>query len=448
MKTALSILASLLILGIGIGGFAIFGVKPEIPREEDAGSAEGVLVETATVRQWDQPLVIDVDGEAFSRRVVTVGAEVAGQIVEKSELCRSGTRVEAGEELFRIDDVDFRLEVERLTAEVLKAKEELKGVEIDIDNTRELILLANEDWELQKRRLSRVESAFNRKATTSTELDSALMQELVARNALKTLTNQQRRLNQQLKTQEAALKLISVQLKLAEADLIRCQVNAPVSGTIVDDIIEQGAYIKLGDPLVHISDSSVIEVRSSLHSDELKWIWQQLNDEGIEVDPDSRVRIPPLSCEVVYDFEGDQFVWDGVLSRFEGTGVDRDTRTLPCRVVVSEPTKSRLVDSQGGRHIVRPPSLLSGMYVTVRIPVRSSTPLLELPAAAVRPGGQLWVVRDGKLEIMTAVIARSREDYILLRGSETGLVDGDRVVISPLAAVQNGMAVREQESDK
>ena len=437
-----------MILGIGIGGLAKFGVKPEVPREDDGDSASGVLVQTVEVSEWDEPLVIDVDGEAFSWRVVTVGAEVAGQVVSKSEICRSGTAIDVGEELFRIDDVNFRLEVDRLKAEQAKAEEELKAVEIDIDNTLGLIQLANEDWALQKKHLARIQAAINRNATTPAELDAALKQELVARNSLKGLTNQQRKLAQQLKTQQAALKLISVQLERAETDLKRCRVTAPVKGTVVDDIIEQGAYIKIGEPLVHISDSNQIEIKCSLHSDELKWIWEQLNAEGTNADPDSRVQIPPVKCEVVFDFEGDDFIWDGVLSRFEGTGVDRDTRTLPCRVLVSEPRKSRLADSRGGRHIVRPPSLLSGMYVSVRIPVRSPGPLLKLPVEAVRPGGQVWVVRDGKLQIMTAVIARTQKAFALLRGSETGLMNGDRVVVSPLAAVHDGMAVREEESGK
>ena len=38
---------------------------------------------------------------------------------------------------------------------------------------------------------------------------------------------------------------------------------------------EEGDYIKPGDPLVHVSDSSRMEIKCSLKSEELAWVWQQ-----------------------------------------------------------------------------------------------------------------------------------------------------------------------------
>lgn len=443
MRIVVSIIVSVLILGIGIGSLVKFGKKPDIPQKEAANSDTAVPVETAAVVNWNQPLLIDIDGEASTWRVITVGAQVAGQIVWKSDVARNGTLVKAGTELFRIDDVNLTLEVDRLLAEQRKAQAELNAIDIDLKNIADLIALAKEDWQLQKKHLTRIQTAFQRNATTETEVDTTLRQELAARNTLQGLTNQQRTQTQEKVTRQAALDLITAQLKQAQTDLKRCTVVCPIDGTIVDDIVEQGDYIMVGDPLVHISDSSRMEIKCSLHADELKWIWQQKNQSDNADSGLSDLQIPQVPCEVLFEFEGHQYIWDGMLSRYEGTGMDRETRTMPCRVLVANPRHSRVADSAGGTPTVRPPVLLSGMYVDVRIPVQSPAQLLRLPSEAVRPGGQVWTVRDGKLQIMTADVARTEDRYALIRQDTTGLTVGDRVIVSPLASVSKGMDVND-----
>ena len=151
--------------------------------------------------------------------------------------------------------------------------------------------------------------------------------------------------------------------------------------------------------------------------------------------------MPQVACEVAYDLDAVEAVWDGVLSRYEGTGMDRDTRTFPCRVLVEQPRNVRLSDSAGGRPIATPPTLLSGMFVTVRIPVTSPVPLLRVPVEAIRPGGQLWVVDDDTLRVRNVSVAETVGDWAVVRAGDSALRAGDRVVISPLASVTDGMTV-------
>lgn len=120
--------------------------------------------------------------------------------------------------------------------------------------------------------------------------------------------------------------------------------------------------------------------------------------------------------------------------------MDRDTRMFPCRVIVDEPEKTR-VKSLNGMRAVSPPTLLSGMYVTVRIPIESPLPLLQVPAESIRPGEQLWIVRDGKLSVITISLVRVDGDMALVRQQTASLKAGDQVIISPLASINDGMPV-------
>jgi hypothetical protein len=150
--------------------------------------------------------------------------------------------------------------------------------------------------------------------------------------------------------------------------------------------------------------------------------------------------MPNVPCEIAFDFEGVETVWDGYLSRYEGTGMDRATRMFPCSVIVEQPEKTR-VKSLTGAKSISPPTLLSGMYVTVRIPIDSPVPLLQVPAESLRPGEQLWVVRDGHLKVVTISLVRVDGDMALVRQEGGLLKAGDQVIVSPLASVSENMKV-------
>ena len=157
---------------------------------------------------------------------------------------------------------------------------------------------------------------------------------------------------------------------------------------------------------------------------------------------EKQFEIPNVPVEVAYEFRGVEYLWDGVLSRYDGTGLDPATRTIPCRVRVDEPTKVR-VGGDGVAGAVAPPTLFSGMYVKVRIPIDSPLPMLEIPIESLRPGGEVWVVRDNALAILQADVARVADVVALLRFTSSGPQPGDRIITSPVAAVKDGLPVND-----
>lgn len=218
-----------------------------------------------------------------------------------------------------------------------------------------------------------------------------------------------------------------------------------LQGRIIDDIVEEGDYIKSGDPLVHISDSARMEIKTKLRAEEVAWVWQQhaLPGANGSMHSDDPLNLPNIGCEVGYEFQGVETIWDGKITRIEGTGIDRDTRTFPCRILIEEPQKTRVSQSASGRSAVSPPTLLSGMFVNVRIPVKSPQQLLQIPIEAIRPGDRIWINRGGKLQILKTRIANMQGEHALIRANDTDLQDDDRVIVSPLTSVRNGMKVRE-----
>ncbi|TWT39828.1 Inner membrane protein YiaV precursor [Thalassoglobus neptunius] len=450
VRLFVNVIASVMILAIGGFTFFVFGQKPEIPKEPDRNGDGAALVRTVEVEQFDGQFEINLDGEASSFRVLTIGTEVEGRIIEKSDKARSGQFVSEGELLFQIDDLSYRLEVERIQAQLAQTDEEIRALNVDMDNQATLISLAEEDLELKRRNLQRVERLRQREATTDTDLDNERARELASRNQLRVLQNQLRAMTQQKQTKLASRNVIAATLKQAELDVERCRIVAPISGRIVDEIVEEGDHVQVGTDLVHISDGSRMIIRCQLEATELAWIWEQQTagmSQADQTDPPTSIdpiRLKPVPCEVVYQFNGVETIWSGVLDRFEGAGLSKETRTFPCRVLVSDPEQTRVESLEGARLNFRIPTLLSGMYVTVRIPISVASSLMSVPIEAVRPGGKLWVSRDGQLQIHPVTVARTIEDRAIIRDLTSNLSVGDRIIVSPLAAVADAMPIREE----
>ena len=444
--TILRFLLPIAVVGGGVAVLMTLG-RPPVAAAVDLGEERPTLVEAEAVRPHDGPLEIVVDGEAVPYRLVTISAEVAGRVVAKPDGNRAGLFVPEGETLFEIDKTDHRLEVARLRAQLQQAEEQLKENAVSLENAEKMTEIARAELEVQRSALKRTNNLRRQNATSSTEADRATLEELTARRAAQTNENEVRSFTQRRYALAAARDLAAASLERAETDLARTTVTAPFGGTVVSDTTEVGDYVQRGDPLVQMSDSSRMDVKCELRIDDLVWVWQQARgrEEFDPSRPSARLELPETPVEVVFEFRDSAIVWDGVLSRYEGAGLDTQTRTVPCRVHVDEPAEATLADDSGAIPIAAPPSLLSGMYVKVRIPVEPPTPLLRVPHRAVRPGGRVWVVRDGRLRVEPLSVVRDTSEYALAESAAegaSGLRAGDLVVTSPLPGVADGMAVR------
>lgn len=449
LRTLLKVTISVTIVAVGGVTFYVFGQKPEIETKDET-QFDGALVETVEVGIHDEPLTVAVDGEATTYRIVEVGAEVAGRIEFKADESRGGHFVNAGDLLFKIDDDSYQLEVEQQQALLAQIDEDLRALNIDLDNISSLLTLAEEDLTLQRTRFERTRRLFERNATTESEFDNVKRDELAARNALQRLKNELSAKQQQKSVNEVRRKVTEVALKRAQLNLDRCTIIAPIDGRVVEDLIEQGNFVAAGQSLTRISDASRMEVRCQLQAEEVAWVWKQqlekLQSASASIDPDDPISLIPVPCEVVYEYGGMETVWDAKLVRFDGTGLSRQTRTFPARVIVEHPEETRSVRTSAGAISITPPTLLSGLFVTVRIPIDLEQPYLSVPIEAVRPGGKLWLKESGRLKIVEVSVAKSTKDLALLKPNPE-VSPGQRVIISPLAAVENGMLVREQTDE-
>lgn len=444
------IAAPLLILAFGAGGFFLLKGKPPIsnkPKDE----RNVPVVATETVMPHTEALTMKVDGQVVPFLEVSLSAEVGGLIVEKTEICRAGKFVEKGDLLLRIERGDYEREVERLEEELNQATVMIKELDDEMKNTDNLIKLAEEERDLQVAELTREKDLYEKGVNTQAAVDQAQRGVLQAKNSLVTLENQKRLLITRKARLESGERLTSIRLDQAKVDLERTEITSPIDGMVVMESVEENSYVQKGAPLVTLETTSKVEVKCHLRMDQLYWIWSQASETIFMADkstPTAGYQLPETPVTVVYRLADEEYIWQGKLWRYDGIGVDEKTRTVPCRIRVDAPRDVQLRTATGFvEPATGPPALVRGMFVALEIHARPKANLLQVGEMAVRPGNKVWRVRDGLLNAKTVQVVTIANEKAVLRAAPDHLRIGDKVVVSPLAEITDGMEVEEGETD-
>jgi multidrug efflux pump subunit AcrA (membrane-fusion protein) len=400
-----------------------------------------VPVRTSPIERQATGIDLEVDGVVVPLREVTLAAEVPGHVLRKTEACNEGHVVTKGTVLFEIDPRDFELDVDRLEKERVQAGLAIEEVDEELVQNASSTDLARRQVELARREVARLGGLKAGKIVTESEHDRSLRDELTAANSLSVLEGQKRVLSKRRTRLLEAQSLAETMLEKAKLDLSRTKISSPVDGIVVEDNVEQDSFVAKGAPLVTIEDTSAAEVKTSLRMDEVARAWAGRNG------TDGAHGFPEVPAKVVFVLGDRRYEWDGVLSRQEGRGLDEKTRTLSCLVRVPEPTKLRAFDRYGAVLPTLPPeaprSLLRGMFVEVWLHVDVEQPLLSVPQESVRPTGDLFVMRDGRLTILRPRPFHAASGRIAFDEQESGLLAGDRVVVSQISNPREGMELTE-----
>jgi multidrug efflux pump subunit AcrA (membrane-fusion protein) len=437
-------LLPLVILGAAIGGFVALG-GPKPPPRKAVEAPMAMPVRTASLEAGNGRIEIEADGVVVPLREITLAAEVSGRVLRKTEACNEGQSVTRGMLLFEIDPRDYELDVDRLEREVSQARLAIEEIDEEIVQNAGSLDLARRQVELAKREVARLDTLKAGRIITESEHDRALRDELTAANVLTAQEGQKRVLVKRRSRLVEAVSLASTMLDKAKLDLSRTRITAPTDGMVVEDKVEQESFVAKGTPVVMIEDTSAAEVKTSLRMDEVARVWggRKAAAEGGGEARD----IPESPAKVVFSIGDRRYEWDGVLSRYEGKGLDEKTRTLPCRVRVPEPRRVRAIDRYGAPLATLPAdaprSLLRGMFVEVWLQVDVPRPLVSVPEEAVRPSGEVFVMRDGRLIVLHPRPFHAAAGRVVFDQEESGLEPSDRIVVSQLANPRAGMELVE-----
>ena len=203
--------------------------------KERADQDRSVFVDTTTVRSGMHRVAFETTGIVETITDIEVIPQVSGQVIAVNPEFFQGGRFKKDDILFEIDPRDFELEVERLEAEVARAR----------------TALSLEQAESQAALIEWNQINGGQDVT-----------DLVARKP-------------QLLEAEANLKAAQAQLKNAALDLERTQMRMPFDGQVLSSTVAVGRYVTAGQSFATVFDNSALEVRVALRDQQLKWLMDE-----------------------------------------------------------------------------------------------------------------------------------------------------------------------------
>jgi RND family efflux transporter MFP subunit len=359
------------------------------PRPETAEPPAPLpLVRVATVQPETLRMHVVAHGSVAPRTESDLVAEVRGRIVKVAPALVAGGFFSSGDQLLQLDDREHRIAVDRARAQV-----KLRGSEA----------------RLAAAEAARRQQLADRGAASAADLEQYESRALVA---------------------EAALDEARAALQQTKLDLERTVVRAPFDGRVRERPVDVGQFVNPGTKLARIYAVDYAEVRLPIATEDLVHLDLALAVRGAAHDA---IEGAPITLRA--RLGGRDLEWAATLVRTEGE-IDLRTRTLHLVARVDDPY---------GRETERLSPLPSGLFVEAEIEGRELEGVFVLPSGAVRDEDRVYLVdaEDRLVVRPVEVVRRDRERAVI--GS--GLEDGDRVVVSPLRAVSEGMRLRTVEED-
>jgi RND family efflux transporter MFP subunit len=311
--------------------------------------------------------------------------EVSGRIVAVSPAFISGGFFEKGDVLLSIDPYDYRQGVVRAEADVARA-----ALALSRENAEAAV--ARKEWE-----------------------------ELGGEEEPTPLTLRE----PQLQDARATLAAGEAALEKARRDLERTEILAPYAGRVRTTNGDVGQFVNRGAPVATLYAVDFAEVRLPLPDADLAYFDLPLTYRG------GRTTSRPARVTLHAEFAGRRHSWEGTLVRTEG---EIDPRSRMVRAIV------QVADPYGpGKSRDRPP-LAAGMFVEAEIHGHELQDVFLVPREALRGEDQVLVVGDdNRMRFRTIEVLRKTRDHVIAGG---GVTAGEKICISPLQAVTDGMEVR------
>ena len=393
MRVSPKLLLPLGILGAGALVVALLvATRPEVAVQEVPEAAPLVRVVEARPQAWQYK--VRSQGTVQPRTESELVPQVSGEVEWISPSLVSGGFFAEEEPLVRIDTADYRVERESARAALARARSEFERAETEIGRQRTLI----EKGVASQARFDDAENAW--------------------------------------RVAEAALREARVRLERAERDLARTEIRAPYEGRVRNERVDVGQFVSRGSSIATLYAVDYAEVSLPVPDRELRYAEIPLDvmrrspagagEEGPEV-------------ELHAEFAGRDHVWTGRIVRTEG---EIDPKTRMVNVV------ARVEDPYGLHHEGNSAPLAVGLFVQAEISGRTEETAFVLPRAALHPGDPMdpaatdevhVIDAEGRLRIRRVQVLRTERDRVLI-GS--GLEAGEKVSVSSLKAVVDGMRVR------
>ncbi|MCG7198610.1 hypothetical protein MD273_02620 [Marinobacter pelagius] len=374
-------------------------------------------------------------GQVLPARSWNAVANVGGRVIWKHPELESGNLIAAGTRLLDIDPTRYELAVASTQADLAGIESELRQLDQEQRNTRELLKLEERRLMLARRELDRARTLAERGALSETRYDEQQRATLQQEQAVQSLRNQLNLIPAGRDTLEARRARTESALASAREDLKDTRFEAPWDLRVHQSDIDTGQHISPGQSLFIADDITRAEATVQLEVAELRRVLSQLSA-NTPPEPgagtanrftdfhdqlslgDLQIRVTPTNVPDAH--------WPGKLTRITSS-LDPATRTVQAVISVEEPYRNA--------HPPARPPLVRDMFVRATISAPTPQPVIVIPASAVHQGVVYLANEDNHLQRREVTVGWQQDDRAVIT---EGLEPGDRLVLDDLVPAIDG----------
>ncbi|NES96242.1 MAG: efflux RND transporter periplasmic adaptor subunit [Desertifilum sp. SIO1I2] len=400
------------------------------PRPPQGGAAQGPpAVEVAIARSESLRPPLEYTGTTEPVGRVSVRSQTEGQLLNLN--VDIGDQVTRGDLLAQIDSTLSTSEVSQAEAELAARSLEVAQAQTQVSEVRSRLEQARLELQQAQNDAERQQQLFASGAVSQQQAE-------VARTEARTRQQVVRSLEEQVRTQQQAVSVAQERVAAQRAIVNQAQerqnfaqLTSPLSGAVLERILEPGNLVRPGDEILRLGDFSQIKVAVQISELELSNIRTgQSVEVRLDAFPDNTFngvvsRISPqadpvgrlVPVEVTIPNENNR-LGSGLLARVRFIADDRDTLVVPQSAL----SKGENGGQSRGRD--SSPSFTPGEQATVFI-LESTGEAQTVSARTVTLGQQI----DDRIEIRSGLQPGER----FVRRSSRPLEDGEAVRLSILS---------------
>lgn len=344
------VIPSAIVIAFLFGAATLMATAPEL--EPSSIKPVPVTVRVQNVDMEAIQLKVHSQGSVVPSTVSQLIPEVSGRVTWTSPNLVAGGYFAAGQELARIDELDYKNARDRAKAALNRAKAEVEHARFEY---------------------GRLKSLAERKLTSRSALENGLRAYRVS---------------------QAAFEDATVSFEQAEENLNRTVLRAPFDGLVKSENVDIGQFAARGQAIATLYASDIVEVRLPIADRQLAF----LNLPSLRTGNLPETQQPSVTLTAEYG--GRTLNWAGKIVRTEA---EIDTASRMVHLVAR-------VETQADQ-----PGLSVGLFVNAEISGIAVEDVVVLPRSSLRNENQVLIVDgENKIRFRTVTPLRLYQDSVLI----------------------------------
>lgn len=249
-------------LNLGLAAaIAIAGCSREPNSAVDAGAGEeqAAIVDVAVAQPSTARDARTYTGSTVPRQQVSLKSQTEGRLV--SLAVDVGDPVAAGQTLAQIDAALLEADAGQANAELAARQFEVAQARTELADTRTLVAQAEAEYQQAQADAARLQTLASRGAISAQEAQRSQTTLQTALQALRSAQEQVRTRQQAIATVEQRVEAQRALLAQSQRRVNDTALTAPLSGVVLQRLVEPGDFLQPGQAVLAIGDFSEVEVQ-------------------------------------------------------------------------------------------------------------------------------------------------------------------------------------------